>query len=161
MIIKNIKKVDIPHIFILNFLSILIFVSVISPNLYSQSKIIVNGKQAEGQFVDGPGNLVPLNGMCIHDIRWPAACIYYGAMNAPVHYNMNHMLRLELFVQGYGYVTDLSYYKSFINDLIDCTEEGPGTYCSILDRYVYAPGGYTNIDKTWDYGAYSEQTLIQ
>jgi uncharacterized protein YjdB len=133
------KELQIKNCYFSLFL-ILIFLCCLSFRGLSQTPVTANGKLSvvNGQLVNVRGNSVQLRGMSTHGLQWYASCINYNAVSAMVSSWGVDVLRLAMYVEEDGYITDPDYYKSFIDELVDLTQQF-GIYC-IIDWHVHDPG---------------------
>lgn len=131
------------------------FFSSLSFQGLSQTPVAANGKLSvvNGQLINSYGNPVQLRGMSTHGLQWYASCINYNAISTMVSTWGVDVLRLAMYVEEDGYVTDPDYYKSFIDELVDLSGQF-GIYC-IIDWHVHNPGDpWTDIDAAREFWSY-------
>jgi uncharacterized repeat protein (TIGR02543 family) len=153
----NFKKQNIINLLsiISNALLFLFLITGLSQSIYSQTPVAANGKLSvsNGQLVNNENNPVQLRGMSTHGLQWYSTCINFDAISALTSSWGADVLRLAMYIEEDGYVTDPEYYKTFINELVDLTEQF-GIYC-IIDWHVHNPGDpWANIDDAREFWSY-------
>ncbi len=111
-------------------------------SVWGQTPVAANGQLSVSgtQLVNENGDPVQLRGMSTHGLQWYGYCVNYEAISALVRDWGADVLRLAMYPDedNSGWVYDKDYYNSFIDDLVNLTEQF-GIYC-IIDWHVHIPG---------------------
>ncbi|MBC7387667.1 MAG: cellulase family glycosylhydrolase, partial [Opitutaceae bacterium] len=104
------------------------------------SPVALNGKlQVIGKYLRNEcGNPVQLRGMASHGIQWFGNCLNSSSIDALAKDWNADVLRITVYIQEGGYVTNPSYFKGYIDNVIDECEK-KGIY-AIIDFHVHRPG---------------------
>ena len=104
------------------------------------SPVAVNGKLriVGSKLVNECDNPVQLKGMSSHGVQWFGNCINAGSVAALAKDWKADVLRIAMYIQEGGYVTNPSYYKSYIDNIVD--ECGKNGIYAVIDFHVHLPG---------------------
>lgn len=141
--------------FVINVLIVLFLLTGITQNIYTQTPVAANGKLrvVSGQLVNNRNVPVQLRGMSTHGLQWYSTCINFDAISVLTSSWGVDVLRLAMYIEEDGYVTDPDYYKAYIDQLVDLTGQY-GVYC-IIDWHVHNPGDpWANINDAKEFWSY-------
>lgn len=137
---------------------LLLLCFLFSSMLYAQAPVAANGRLSvsDGRLVNSGGSPVQLRGMSTHGPQWYGSCINFSSLTAMVNDWGIDLLRLAMYVEEEGYVTNPAYWKGWINDMVALTEQH-GIYC-LIDWHVHDPGDpWANMDAARDFWTYMSQ----
>ena len=140
-------------------LHLLFIISLLSSSLFAQypagSPVAINGRlQVTGtHLVNQCGNPVQLRGMSSHGVQWFPNCYNESSITALATDWGADVFRIAMYVQEGGYVTNPSYWKSWIDNMVAiCGSKG--IYC-IIDWHVLNPGDpNANLTEARDFWSY-------
>ncbi|MCA1745252.1 MAG: cellulase family glycosylhydrolase, partial [Bacteroidales bacterium] len=136
-------------------LLLVMFFLTASLAVLAQSPVDANGalRVSGSQLVNANGDPVQLRGMSTHGPQWYSSCINFNSINAMVNDWGIDVLRLAMYVEEEGYVTNSEYWKSWIDEVVDIAGQH-GVYC-LIDWHVHKPGDpWANIDAARDFWNY-------
>jgi hypothetical protein len=121
------------------------------------SPVAINGQLSVNgsRMVNECGNVVQLRGMSTHGVQWFGNCLNASSVQALAKDWKIDILRIAMYIQEGGYVTNPSYYKTVIDNLVDeCGKQG---IYVIIDFHVHLPGDpvlyLPEAKEFWDYFA--------
>lgn len=106
----------------------------------SGSPVAINGQLSVSgtHLVNECGTPIQLRGMSTHGPQWFENCYTQGSLNALVNDWGIDVFRVAMYVEEGGYVNNPSYWKSWIDQMVDeCASRG--VYC-MIDWHVLNPG---------------------
>lgn len=122
------------------------------------SPVAINGKlKVIGtQMTNECGNPVQLRGMSTHGIHWFTNCYNTSSLDVLVKDWGIDLYRIAMYVQEGGYVNNPSYWKTWIDNMVDeCGRRG--IYC-MIDWHVLTPGDpNANIVEAREFWTYMAQ----
>ncbi len=119
------------------------------------SPVAMNGKLkvVGSQLTNECGNPVQLKGFSSHGMQWFANCMKTSALDELANNWGIDIFRLAMYVREEGYITDPSYWKTYIDTWVDECEKR-GIYC-MIDWHVLTPGDpNANLTEAKDFWAY-------
>ena len=124
--------------------------------LFAQSPISINGKLKliGTQLSSECGNPVQLRGISSHGPQWFGKCISKKTAISALSADWgSDIVRLAMYVEESGYLSDPEYWKTWIDLAVDKIGEN-GMYC-IIDWHILSDGDpFTNIAASKDFWAY-------
>ncbi|MCR6639100.1 MAG: Ig-like domain-containing protein [Sporocytophaga sp.] len=119
------------------------------------SLVAMNGKLkvVGSQLTNECGNPLQLKGFSSHGLQWFSNCMKTSAMDELVDNWGIDIFRLAMYVREEGYITDPSYWKTYIDTWVDECEKR-GIYC-MIDWHVLTPGDpNANLTEAKEFWAY-------